>query len=262
LFLLVVTGMAQTVQNPKTDERAQRLQEMERRIRAIRAYSSPDCTGTPLVLMERPLLRFDDPARDFHDATLWAWGPAGRPVGLVAIERYSQSWSYEFVSLTPNHVSAVTEHGVRWTPRKPGVDWREVPNAPAPANSAVRRLSQMKMLVRRFEASESTPDGQEYHLRLLSRPIRLYSDPKAGLVDGALFVFAYGINPEMLAVLECREERPAKPKWLYSFAPLTTARVEVRLGDQIVWTKPIPPPLPDMTATYAAFRVPAGDGDR
>ncbi len=235
-------------------ERDQRMQEMERRIRAIKAYASADFTGEPLRLIEKPLLRFDDPARFFHDGTLWAWGPTGRPAALVTIERYQPFWSHELISLTSGEVSAVTETGVRWSPSQPGVEWKKYAGAMTPATSSAGRLRQMKKLVRQFAASETTPGGEKCELRLLPQPLHRYADAGSGLADGTLFAFAFGTNPEMIAAVECRRGDSDELAWFYGFAPLTSAGLVVRLDDQIVWELPVPPAQPNRASPYTNFR--------
>ena len=106
---------------------------------------------------------------------------------------------------------------------------------PPPADSEAKRLVQMKNLVRRFTLTEQY-SGETFELRLLPRPIYRYHDADAGLIDGALFNFAHGTNPEVVAVIECQKHGPAAT-WSYGFLPLAGAGVEANLGGKTVWTK-------------------------
>ena len=213
---------------------------MRRRVQVSRTYWTEDGTRTNVKLREEPLLRFADPARVFHDSTLWGWGQTGRPIALVSLERYETRWSYELVSLSPaNRVEVVLWEGQRWSPSKPGLVWQPFPDAENPAGTQIRRLSQMKALARRFKVAEEMPENQRYELRLMPRPVLSYSDPDAGLTDGAIFLFALGTNPEAVLLIECRRQESGRSTWYYAFTKLTTAAVTARLGGRVVWSVPL-----------------------
>jgi hypothetical protein len=186
-------------------------------------------------LMESPILRFNDPAREFHDATLWAWGEKGRPLCLLAIEQYKDSW-YEFISLADEPLVAETK-GIKWQPKPPGITLQTFPDAPKPAKDAPRRLAQMKTLLGKLAVHEVGRDGSRYELRLMTTPLHRYADADAELQDGAIFAFAYGTNPESLAVIEARGKADA-PAWHVAFARCGTAEPYVMLGDKELFHLP------------------------
>jgi hypothetical protein len=217
------------------DERARRAAEMEQRAKGIRVYQVRENDRLEVPRHERPLLRFSDPSRDFFDGTLWAWGTSGRPVAVVTLERYKSFWSYELVSLVEGGIAAQLPDGRRWAPGRPGLEWQRFPDAPVPAEVAAHRLLQMKALAERLSAVETVPEG-DCELRLMPTPIHRYSDRQGGMFDGALFIFVYGTNPEVLVVVECRDGE--EPVWYFSLSRLTTALVTVRLDGRAVWTKP------------------------
>ena len=66
-----------------------------------------------------------------------------------------------------------------------------------------------------------------------------------------MFVLVYGTNPEVVALIECRDA--GEPKWYFSLARLTAARVTVRLDGQEVWTKPENRNPESLDEPYAAF---------
>jgi hypothetical protein len=58
-------------------------------------------------------------------------------------------------------------------------------------------------------------------------------------VDGGMFVFAQGTNPEAVLLLEAFGE--GKKGWRFGFAPSTTYELTARLGGDegpVVWSKP------------------------
>jgi hypothetical protein len=234
---------AQTPARPvvKDDARAKIFEEMRQTAGAFKAISIDGDTRTPMPFVREPLHRWTDPTRDKDDGTLWAWRSSGRPIAIVAIEWHSikpESWSFEFVSLSTGPVEA-SDSQIRWTPRKAGVSFREIPNAPPPAAGEAERLRQMRELLKRFSATEFWDvTHQDYVLRPLPHPIDRYADPASGLVDGAIFIFANGTNPEALVLIEARREANGATRWSYAAATLTTAAPTLRLDKKDVWTTP------------------------
>src|SRR5262249_57516318 len=117
-----------------------------------------------LPLVETPLLRFNDPARDFHDASLWAWGAEGRPVCLLAMEQYGGQWWFELISLSSAKFTAEAET-LKWTPQSPGLEIQPVPDAAKPAGEAVRRLPQMRALLAPLGANEENPPEKPFEMQ-------------------------------------------------------------------------------------------------
>ena len=187
-------------------------------------------------LMEAPVLRFNDPAREFHDATLWGWGEKGRPLCLLAIEQYGDRTWFEFISLAESPFTAEAE-ALRWAPKANGVELSPFPGASPAADKAPRRLVQMKELLEQLRAYEVGRTGSKYELRLMPKPLIRYDDNKAELVDGAIFAFSYVTNPELLGILEARGAATSA-QWQIGFARCGTAEPHVLLGDQEIFTLP------------------------
>jgi hypothetical protein len=78
--------------------------------------------------------------------------------------------------------------------------------------------------------------GEDYQLRLLPRPVHRYADEGAGIVDGALFAFTYGTNPEVFLQIEARREETDRPRWRVSFARSSAAAVAVTRDGMTVWS--------------------------
>jgi hypothetical protein len=68
-----------------------------------------------------------------------------------------------------------------------GLAFREIPDAPAPANTEAERLRQMRNRLKWFSAREFYDiTAQAYAFRLLSHPIDRFADAASDLVDGAI----------------------------------------------------------------------------
>ena len=115
---------------------------MEQLVRSLKVVAIDDRGKETLAsLSEEPLHRWTDPTRDFDGGALWVWRASGRPVAVVGVELYAM-WSLEFVSVSTGIVRS--DNGlVQWKPQKAGVEFQEIPEAPAPASTEAGRLRQM-----------------------------------------------------------------------------------------------------------------------
>lgn len=261
--LAAAAGRAATGQEG-VDDRQARSEEMRRIVGSFVPARGEDAGGGPVALRAEPLLRWNDPTRMFSDASLWAWGAPGRPAALLALELYPHSeagadfvpsWAYEFVSLDDGPLRVRGEGGLtRWAPGRPGVTFRDVPGAPGPADSAAGRQAQMGELVKRFTSAEHP--GGDVTLRLMPRPICRYSDPAAGQLDGAVYVFATGTNPEVLILLEAQGRGSEGPTWRYAVARVTAAPYEVFFDRREVWREGYAGRQKDPGEPYFTERLP------
>jgi hypothetical protein len=135
----------------------------------------------------------------------------------------------------PAKINPVLGTAIRWTPTQSGLAFRDVPDAPAPAQTPQNRLFQMRDLIRRF-SGVAHPRGPNT-LRLLTHPIDRYSDPEAGQLDGAIFFFCIGTNPEAMVLLEAQGPSLDKAAWRYAVARVTVAPVEIALDRKGVWAQ-------------------------
>src|SRR5262245_45052560 len=136
----------------KEEAREQRLTAMRQIAERFTVQVMVDDKPRKVMLLESPILRFNDPAREFHDATLWAWGDKGRPVCLLSIEQYGDRW-FECISLSDAGLTADAD-ALKWRPKSPGISLAPFPDAAPPAKSAARRMAQMKDLLGKLSAYE------------------------------------------------------------------------------------------------------------
>jgi hypothetical protein len=221
--------------NEDTKESAIRLVEMRERAAEFKASTGSE-EGHELVLGREPILRFSDPTRVAADGTIWLWCDKDRPIAIVTVERYASFWSYELVSMTEGRIVVARPDGLQWRPTEPGIQLQPMLEAEPPADNASGRLRQMRDLARRFALSETYRENTN-ELRLLPNPVHRFSDVEQGLVDGALFVFSYGTNPEAVLMIEGRGSAKGDAGWKAGFVRLTAAEVRAKLGDKTVWTE-------------------------
>ena len=182
-------------------------------------------------------------------AVLAIWTEQGRPEAMATIfenrdGQNQRSIVHEFGSLARSNKIVVRDKTrVHWSPADPGVEFRDLPGAPAPAEDSAARLRQMKSLARKFAARLPAPQYQIKNpevLRLLPQPLYRYAlkDSQAAnpkLRDGAMFAFVMGTDPEVVLLLEA-VEREGNDVWQYGIARATGFGVEASLGDKVVWS--------------------------
>lgn len=92
----------------------------------------------------------------------------------------------------------------------------------------------MREIARRFAFEDRGAKDELYELRLMPHPVHRYQAADAGLVDGALFVFAYGTNPQALLVIELHRDKEAM-NWHYGCARVSGDAVSATLDGKPVF---------------------------
>lgn len=193
-----------------------------------------------IELIETPLLRFGEPTRGNEKGSVWAWGRVGRP--LVISELYhntgdEESWVQVLTLASTELVTAKTPVG-RWAPRTTVLSMKPLAGMPAPADQPMRRLQQMRQIMRSYAAHEFwEPNNSRYELRLLPSPLHRYEDTAAGIIDGAVFAFAHGTNPEIFVFIEAQQQHDAT-QWHVGFASSGSAEMHVMADGSDIWTLP------------------------
>ena len=231
---------------------AERLEFMKKSVAVYEltlADGSDGRSSTPrrkAMLVPEPLLRWSNIHGD-EDGTLVLWRAAGRPVAIAQVFSVDKGklWLHEFQSLSAELFSLERGGHPVWTPSKAGLEFKTLADAPVPANTEAQRLSQMHALSRRFAASDDYGNnGNLWQLRLLSRPVYRYAKdknaeaaPDARLIDGAIFAYVVGTDPELLLLLEARQDG-SQSAWHYALAPMTCFALTAMLDGKTVWRCP------------------------
>jgi len=243
--LFVATLRAQSETGPADKERAARLTEMKEMVQKIRVYQVSDGRRVPAKPAEEAALRMTDASRQRLDGTVWLWYGDGRPLAILQLWTQGDGpavWYLSPSSLSTGLVAAEGEGGWQWTPTQAGVQFKPLPDAPAPAEKAPARLRQMKEFARRFTAHQFwDPNNQRTELRLLGQPIHRYTEPKQELLDGAVFAFCHDTDPEVILLIEAVQQGPAARTWRFGAARLASAELHLELDGRDVWQVPRAP---------------------
>lgn len=218
--------------SPADSLAADRFGLMRDRIKTMIVMSGE--AGFPESLSLRPLFRYTDPARGYVAAAVWKLGEAGRPKALVTTELHRQFYGqprivYEYLSLTSTPFSA-TSPDVRWSPQGSSLNFQPVPEAPVPEENPSRRLSQMRAMARQFAGTELV-GKEKAELRLLPQPVDRYTPFAADRADGAIFLLAFGTNPEVALLIESDGKG-----WTYAAGRLSGAsQIELTYSGERAW---------------------------
>ncbi|HLJ10391.1 MAG TPA: hypothetical protein VKU82_04345 [Planctomycetaceae bacterium] len=200
-----------------------------------------------LTLRDEPLLHWGNPARTGEDGAVFVWMLDGRPevIGSVFTYRLPNAIrrKHEYHSLAAGPLTAEYRGARVWSPKTAGVTFRPIPDAPAPAETPRLRLTQMKNMARDFSARMVDLEGQQSDLRLIPQPLIRYEPKDKSILDGALFSFSIGTDPEVILLIEAREAGD-RLAWHYAFARFHYVNLTVNYKDSEVWHAKA---LPDMT---------------
>lgn len=232
LSLLTLLPINLSAQEQGGDQAKQ--QRMELMVRSVSDVNIRTADDRELALRQEPLLRWSNPVSGIIDGTVFMWTLDGRPQAAAQVFRVPDgTWLQEFQSLALDGLTSTRGADELWSPTQPGIEMQTLPNAPRPADTATRRLVQMRGLLRQFSASDRFEDREPYRLRLLTSPLHRYGQDHEQIFDGALFAFTHGTDPEVLVLIETAPGSDAA--WKVGFAPLTSYAVEVKRGDELFW---------------------------
>lgn len=181
-----------------------------------------------------PCLRWSNPIGGASDGIIAVYShKGGRPaaVGQLFLNRWGR-WLNEFTIIPENDVAIQRSGRLFWKPSQYVCKFSDLPRSPAPAGNPVLRLTQMRAIAADFSAIDYFAEAKQ-KLRLLRQPVYRYSE-KEKILDGALFIFVLGTDPECCLLLEAIPDKK-EPHYRYALAPMTTCSLQARYKDRLVW---------------------------
>jgi hypothetical protein len=240
-----IQSLAADDEVPAIDPQDETKKLSERIEKSIDWYEVLPDISAKTALKPLPVMRWRNVARGQDgEAMMVVWAHHGRPVAMASIFPWEGFLCHEFGSLS-RQARLVARDGsaVVWSPNSAGLEFKNVPDAAAPGESPTARLRQMKTIAERFKGTMTGWKGDNAdreELRLLLRPLYRYELKEAkeanpNLLDGALFAFVMGTDPEIILILEA--VGPANEAvWQYAFARATSGGLEAKLDGAVVWT--------------------------
>ena len=224
---------------PANGEAAKRLAEMQEAAAAYELFRGND-KERPLDFSEKPILRYTDNITGVPDGSLFLWTKDERPEAVVCIWYHPNGARYhEFQSLSGTSLVARADSVDEWTPTVPGAEFHSLDQANKPAATDRQRLVQMRAIARQFSAAVSDVKYGRQELRLLPQPIYRYGKADSPVLDGALFAFAKGTNPEIMLLVEARDDGNSEVEWHYAPVRMSSRECEMKHMDKSVWQLPL-----------------------
>jgi hypothetical protein len=264
--LLGITGLVRA--DPPKDEKA--LAE------AFGAFAKSEATtytirvdgsNRPLTLQPEPILKWTNPVIGTIYGDVFIWTNQGRPEAVASIYRFyspSTHRANEFHSLALGKLTAERDGTAAWIPSRPGLELKPIPGAAAPADSAPARLRQMRALAQEFTGRQTNREGVDRDMRLLAQPIYRYENTKGDLIDGGLFVFVLGTDPEAFLLIEARRSAGGAPKWQFGATRMNSINLRLNHRGREIWNAPEIPweQVWDPRQPYTVFRYEVAPGEK
>lgn len=209
--------------------------------------------GKPLQFNKQPLVSWSNPTRPAAPhGCIFVWNQEGRPqvIGSVFtfVVRNQARIKHQLHSLSAEPLEATFRDLTVWKPTQPGITWQNVAEGITPHANERLRLTQMRGIARQFRARLDKPDGMRTQLELKPTPLYRYQSKPGKIVDGAIFSFANGTDPDVLMLLEAYEDDSANTHWRCAFARFHYWRLVVEDSQgAVVWQVEEEPGLKLMT---------------
>lgn len=186
-----------------------------------------------------PCLRWSNPVGAVRDGILAVYTfDGGRPVAVGQFfHNRPSTWIHEFAIIASDNVRIMRSGRLFWQPSEYVCRFTDVPDSPVPAAKASLRLTQMRKIAADFSVIDHF--GWEdsaitiHNLRLMPQPVYRYSETDK-ILDGGLFVFALGTDPECNLLLEAYQDDKGA-RYRYALAPMSVYQLEVRYKNNDVW---------------------------
>jgi hypothetical protein len=212
-----------------------------------------------------PVLRFTNAVSGVVDAGLFVWKDEKEcPVAVAQIficPGTDKLWLHEFQSLTTETMKFEYKGIIAWAPKSGGIEFESIDKVGEPAKSSEARLVQMRQISRRFSVKDDFGGVGDDELRLLSTPMVRYSNEN--VLDGAIFAFAHGTDPELLVIVEAPKptieaSKKATPthSWRIALAPMTAYAISVKLDGKDFWSVASRNAPHAVTATFRDLEFP------
>ncbi len=197
--------------------------------------------GAPAKFRAQSVHRWTNNERDPNgQGLLVVWSAGGRPQAFASIYPWAGNLVHELETISRTPFTMSRDGAVAWRPVS-GLTFRPIPGAPVPDAKPVARLREMKELADRFEVTMlgwNADDSDRERLRRLPKEFFRHKPESPEVLDGAVFGFVKGTDPEAVLVIEVvpGADASAAARYEFAFARATSGGLEARLGDDVVWT--------------------------
>jgi hypothetical protein len=241
---LVVVSQAGPAAQDREAEPATDVERAEKTVRLARAEAAryrivrDDDPHANIGLHEKPILKWSNPTEGALFGSVMLWTVDGRPETVVSIYRWyggKNEFHAEFKSLSTHRLKMMRESEPAWDTGESDITFSELAHDSPPADKEGRRAQQMRDIARRFSADLVHPRKGRTELRLLTQPVYRYEMLPNELLDGALFAFVQGTDPEVLLLIEA-EKTEGGARWRYAASRMNMFGLHLALDGKQVWS--------------------------
>ncbi len=215
--------------------------------------TTDESSATPME--PRVVMRWANNTRGSDDGMTVLFLHQGRPEAVCCVYPWESALNHEFDSLSRGKLVAKQDGVATWKPKSAGLEFKAIPGADSPSAQPAARLRQMKALVTEFSSTllgwKSNNSDRE-SLRLLPQPLYRYESKRGDVLDGAVFGFVQGTDPETLLLIEAFR-KGAGFEWQYAFVRRTSGELEGRFRDDVVWHVDRYPEQRNPSSTHFTF---------
>ncbi len=253
--------------DPQADEKARAEEFRVLAKREAAAYTMRlESSERPLTLQPEPILKWSNPVIGSIYGDVFIWTADGRPEAVASIYKFYSPLTHranEFHSLALGKLTAERDGIAVWTPSRAGLELKPIPGAPAPADSAAARLRQMRAMAQEFTGRQTSREGVDRDMRLLAQPIYRYENTKGDLIDGGLFVFVLGTDPEAFLLIEARRPPKGAAEWHFGATRMNSITLRISHRGREIWTAGELPwsRVWDGRESYCVFRFELAPGE-
>jgi len=208
---------------------------------AAKLYSF-ELTGKPprkLDFQPSSILRWSNPVAGEIYGNVFVWTLNGRPTVLGSIYQWYSPMthgSHEFQSLATEPLEGKREGRTVWRSQQAGIQWRAVPKQPVISDSKLTRTRHLRAMSRRFQVRKTDREDVSRELRLLAQPLFRYGSDDSDVIDGALYAFVQGTDPEVFLLIEARKVAGGH-EWYYALARMNSVKFVAHYEGQEIWRR-------------------------
>jgi hypothetical protein len=96
----------------------------------------------------------------------------------------------------------------------------------------------MRALAQEITGGQTSSQGVDRDMRLLAQPIYRYENTKGDLIDGGLFAFVLGTDPDVFLLIEARRPPAGAPEWCFGATRMHRINLRLNHRGRAVWNVP------------------------
>jgi hypothetical protein len=245
--LAVLVAVAMLVGNSERAISQQTSIDVAERVETLKQFAArhrfvADTDDYEFELYSKPVLTWNNPTRGDVFGGIFLWLNEKRPIAcggiFIWLDGDTKVLGREFHSFDARSIKASYDGRELWKFRGAGVKFQTLPGNWPTAVSESLRLRKIKQFASRFRITISNSGEGSEITRLLPTPLYRYRHDASGVVDGLVFGFVQGNDPEALLLVEVGSGNASRSQLRFAIARCTTWAVNAELDGNLVYNAP------------------------